>query len=129
MQTRPTFHLRGWKPPFHLHTVEWTVIDHFMPFNIKRYELLFTCVCSRAIRIKVLEDLPTDAFLNLLCAFFPIRDNVKGDQDTNSVGPQDEFQGMMMKIEQERRKELGCSFVINLLASSHIVSGKGRLVY
>lgn len=49
--------MRGWKPHFHLHTVYVYVKDERK--EVKRYELLFTCVCSRAIRIKALDDLTT----------------------------------------------------------------------
>ncbi len=71
-------------------------MDCFGPFYIKegrkelkRYGLLFTCLCSRAVHIELLDDLSTDAFLNSLRAFIALRGNVcqlQSDQGTNFVG-------------------------------------------
>lgn len=65
-------------PPF-----TYSGMDCFGPFyvkdgrkELKRYGLLFTCMCSRAIHIEVLDDLSTDAFLNALRCFIAIRGNV-----------------------------------------------------
>ncbi len=78
-------------PPF-----TYSGMDCFGPFYVKdgrkemkRYGLLFTCMCSRAIHIEVLDDLSTDAFLNALRCFIAIRGNVsqlRSDQGTNFVG-------------------------------------------
>ena len=112
-------------PPF-----VYSGMDCFGPFyvkdgrkELKRYGLLLTCMCSRAIHIEVLDDLTTDAFLNALRCFIAIRGNVRqlqSDQGTNFVGARNEFQQLMKGIEQERVKELGCSFVMNSPASSHM---------
>ncbi len=71
-------------------------MDCFGPFYIKegrkelkRYGLLFTCLCSRAVHIELLDDLSTDAFLNSLRAFIALCGNVcqlQSDQGTNFVG-------------------------------------------
>ncbi|XP_013855847.1 uncharacterized protein LOC106511638, partial [Austrofundulus limnaeus] len=45
--------------------------------ELKRYGLILTCLCSRAIHIEVVDDLSTDAFLNALRAFIAIRGNVR----------------------------------------------------
>lgn len=54
-------------------------IDCFGPFyvkearkELKKYGLLFTCMCSRAIYIGMLDYLTTDAFINALRAFIAI---------------------------------------------------------
>ncbi|KAK0132880.1 hypothetical protein N1851_032002 [Merluccius polli] len=39
----------------------------------KRYGLLFTCLCSRAVHIEMLEDMTTDAFIMSLRCFVAIR--------------------------------------------------------
>ena len=75
-------------PPF-----TYSGMDCFGPFyvkggrkELKRYGLLFTCMCSSAIHIEVLDDLSTDAFLNALRCFIAIRGNVsqlRSDQGTN----------------------------------------------
>ncbi|CAM4729270.1 unnamed protein product [Leuciscus chuanchicus] len=112
-------------PPF-----TYSGMDCFGPFNVKdgrkelkRYGLLFTCMCSRAIHIEVLDDLSTDAFLNALRCFIAIRGNVsqlRSDQGTNFVGARNEFQELMKGMDRERVKELGCNFVMNPPASSHM---------
>lgn len=112
-------------PPF-----TYSGMDCFGPFHVKdgrkelkRYGLLFTCMCSRAIHIVVLDDLSTDAFLNALRCFIAIRGNVsqlQSDQGTNFLEARNEFQELMKGIEQECVKELGCNFVMNPPASSHM---------
>ncbi|XP_056603346.1 uncharacterized protein LOC130420207 isoform X2 [Triplophysa dalaica] len=112
-------------PPF-----TYSGMDCFGPFyckdgrkELKRYGLLFTCMCSRAIHIEVLDDLSTDAFLNALRCFIAIRGNVsqlRSDQGTNFVGARNEFQELMKGMDQERVKELGCNFFMNTPASSHM---------
>ena len=112
-------------PPF-----TYSGMDCFGPFyvkdgrkELKRYGVLFTCMCSRAIHIEMLDDLTSDAFLNALRCFIALRGNVsqlQSDQGTNFVGARNEFKELMKEIEQERVKELGCSFVMNPPASSHM---------
>lgn len=53
-------------PPFTYCGMDW-----FGPFYIKEgrkklkhYELLFTCMCSGAVYVEMLDDLPTDTFVN-----------------------------------------------------------------
>ncbi|KAI4884818.1 hypothetical protein NFI96_007752, partial [Prochilodus magdalenae] len=112
-------------PPF-----TYSGMDCFGPFyvkdgrkELKRFGLLFTCMCSRAVHLEVLDDLSTDAFLNALRCFISIRGHVSqlhSDQGTNFVGAKMEFLKLMKEMDQERVKELGCSFVMNPPASSHM---------
>ncbi|XP_045063901.1 uncharacterized protein LOC121541769 isoform X1 [Coregonus clupeaformis] len=112
-------------PPF-----TYCGIDCFGPFyvkearkELKRYGLLFTCMCSRAIHIEMLDDLTTDAFINALRAFIAIRGNVRQlrcDQGTNFVGAKGEFMNAMKDLDHEQVKEHGCEFVMNFPASSHM---------
>ncbi len=112
-------------PPF-----TYSGMDCFGPFyvkegrrELKRYGLLFTCMCSRAIHLEVLDDLSTDAFLNALRCFIAIRGNVSqlhNDQGTNFIGAKREFMELMKGMDQECVKELGCTFVMNPPASSHM---------
>ncbi|XP_057694568.1 uncharacterized protein LOC130917316 isoform X2 [Corythoichthys intestinalis] len=102
-------------------------MDCFGPFcvkegrkEVKRYGLLFTCMCSRAIHIEVLDDLSTDCFLNALRCFIAIRGNVSQlhcDQGTNFIGARNE---LLTQATQEKVKSLGISFVFNPPASSHM---------
>ncbi|KAM4722953.1 leptin receptor [Rhinophrynus dorsalis] len=81
-------------PPERMETIPpftYSGVNCFGPFYVKdgrkeqgRYGLLFTCMCSRAVHLEVLDDLRTDAFLNTLCCFISIRGNVSqlhSDQD------------------------------------------------
>lgn len=112
-------------PPF-----TYTGIDCFGPIyvkdgrkEVKRYGLLFTCLCSRAIHIEVLDDMTTDAFINALRAFIAIRGNVRqlrSDQGTNFIGARREFTELMKGMEGERVKALGCEFLMNPPAASHM---------
>ncbi|KAG1929509.1 hypothetical protein F2P79_022940 [Pimephales promelas] len=112
-------------PPF-----TYSGMDCFGPFyvkegrkELKRYGLLFTCMCSRAVHLEVLDDLSTDAFLNALRCLIAIRGNVSqlhSDQGTNFMGAKGEFLKLMKGMNQERVKELGCTFVMNPPASSHM---------
>lgn len=112
-------------PPF-----TYSGMDCFGPFyvkegrkELKRYGLLFTCMCSRAVHLEVLDDLSTDAFLNALRCLIAIRGNVSqlhSDQGTNFMGAKGEFLKLMKGMDQEHVKELGCTFVMNPPASSHM---------
>lgn len=112
-------------PPF-----TYSGMDCFGPFyvkegrkELKRYGLLFTCMCSRAVHIEALTDLSSDSFLNALRCFISIRGNVRqlhSDQGTNFVGAKREFQELMKGSTEERMKELGCSFIFNPPSSSHM---------
>ena len=109
-------------PPF-----TYSGMDCFGPFcvkegrkEVKRYGLLFTCMCSRAIHVEVLDDLSTDCFLNALRCFIAIRGNVSQlhcDQGTNFIGARNE---LFTLATQEKVKELGVSFIFNPPASSHM---------
>lgn len=112
-------------PPF-----TYCGIDCFGPFNIKegrkdlkRYGLLLTCLCSRAVHIEVLDDLSTDAFINSLRAFIAIRGPVRqlrSDQGTNFVGARRELLEALKDMDQECLKQLGCEFVMNVPGASHM---------
>lgn len=112
-------------PPF-----TYTGIDCFGPIYVKegrkemkRYGLLFTCLCSRAIHIEVLDDMTTDVFINALRAFIAIRGNVRqlrSDQGTNFIGARREFAELMKGMNGERVKALGCEFLMNPPAASHM---------
>ncbi|KAK7884949.1 hypothetical protein WMY93_028072 [Mugilogobius chulae] len=112
-------------PPF-----TYCGMDCFGPFYIKegrkelkRYGLLFTCLCSRAVHIELLDDMSTDAFLNSLRAFIALRGNVRqlqSDQGTNFVGARREFVEAVKEMDQESLKQLGCEFVMNPPSASHM---------
>lgn len=112
-------------PPF-----TYCGMDCFGPFYIKEgrkelkcYGLLLNCICSRAMHIEMLNDLNTDAFINALRSFIAIRGTVcqiRCDQGTNFVGVRCEFAEALKEMDQEELKELGCEFIMNTPASSHM---------
>lgn len=120
-------------PPERMETTapfKYSGMDCFGPFyvkegrrELKRYGLLFTCMCSQAIHLEVLDDLSTDAFINSLRCFIAIRGNVNklySDQGTNFVCAKREFVELMKGMNEEPVKELGCTFSMNPPASSHM---------
>lgn len=91
--------------------------------ELKRYGLILTCLCSRAIHIEVVDDLSTDAFLNALRAFIAIRGNVRQlrcDRGTNFIGAQRELADLMKEMNQEKVKALGCEFLMIPPSASHM---------
>ncbi len=112
-------------PPF-----TYAGIDCFGPIYIKkgrkelkRYGLLLTCLCSRAIHLEMIDDMTTDSFINALRVFIAIRGNVRQlrcDQGSNFVGARREFGELMKGMDQERVKALGCEFLMNPPAASHM---------
>ncbi len=112
-------------PPF-----TYDGIDCFGPIYIKegtkelkRYGLLLTCLCSRAIHLEMIDDMTTDSFINALRAFIAIRGNVRQlrcDQGSNFVRARREFGELMKGMDQERVKALGCEFLMNPPAASHM---------
>jgi len=105
-------------------------MDCFGPFSvkqgrkeIKRYGLLFTCLCSRAVHIEMLDDMSTDAFINSLRCFLAIRGSVRqirSDHGSNFIGAKNE-----LRVEMDVSKvtsylaEKQCDFVLNAPSSSH----------
>ncbi|CAI5670359.1 unnamed protein product [Oreochromis niloticus] len=112
-------------PPF-----SYCGMDCFGPFyvkegrkELKRYGLLFTCLCSRAVHIELLDDMTSDAFINALRSFIAIRGSVRqlrSDQGTNFVGARREFLESVKKMDQESLRQLGCEFVMNPASASHM---------
>ncbi|KAA0702446.1 hypothetical protein E1301_Tti019030 [Triplophysa tibetana] len=115
-------------PPF-----TYCGMDCFGPFitrqgrkSNKRYGLLFTCFCCRAVHIEMLDDMSTDAFINGLRCFIAIRGSVrqiKCDQETNFVGAKNEFERNLKEIDTNRLvnllQENQCDFVFNAPHASH----------
>nr|XP_054596180.1 uncharacterized protein LOC129152216 [Nothobranchius furzeri] len=112
-------------PPF-----TYCGMDCFRPFyvrnarkELKKYGLLFTCMCCRAVHIEMLDDLSSEAFINALHVFIAICGNVRqlrSDQGTNFVGAKREFMDSMKNWDHEQLKEYGCEFVMNPPSSSHM---------
>lgn len=115
-------------PPF-----SYCGMDCFGPYLVqqgrsthKRYGLLFTCFCSRAVHIEMLTDLSTDSFINGLRCFISIRGavmQIKSDQGSNFIGARNEFREALKEVDHERiaafLSNKQCDFVMNAPHSSH----------
>ncbi|XP_057686666.1 uncharacterized protein LOC130912537 [Corythoichthys intestinalis] len=108
-------------------------MDCFGPFQTKqarkvhkRYGLLFTCLCCRAVHIEMLDDLTTDAFINALRCFIALRgavSEIRCDQGSNFVGAKNELQEALKQMDTERivtfLAEKQCDFRMHTPHSSH----------
>lgn len=108
-------------------------MDCFGPFTTtqgrkqhKRYGLLFTCFCSRAVHIEMLEDMSTDAFINALRCFIAIRGaarQIHCDQGTNFVGGKNKFNTALQEVDVQKLNNFlsqkQCDFIMNAPHSSH----------
>ena len=115
-------------PPF-----TYTGMDVFGPFaakigrkEVKRYGLIFTCYCSRAVHIKMIDDLSTDAFLNGLQCFIALRGTVRqlcSYQGTNFVGTRNSLKEALKAMDINKVQHYlavnECEFVFNAPGSSH----------
>ena len=87
-------------------------IDLFGPFTIKnhrkelkRYGVMFTCLCSRAIHIEVAQSLETDSFILSLRRFIGRRGNIhlmRSDNGTNFVGAIKELRKAFQEIDHNQ---------------------------
>lgn len=116
-------------PPF-----SFCGMDCFGPFltrqgrkENKRYGLLFTCFCSRAVHIEMLDSMSTDALINGLRCFIAIRGTVrqiKSDQGSNFVGAKNELKEALKELDADWLvaflAEKQCDFVMNAPYSSHV---------
>ena len=92
-------------------------VDYFGPIevkrgsaHVKRWGVIFTCLTSRAVHLKVSSHLNTDACINALCRFICHQGTVKtirSDQGTNFIGAQKEL--------AESVKSLECAKIKNTL--------------
>ncbi|XP_051792767.1 uncharacterized protein LOC127530320 [Acanthochromis polyacanthus] len=115
-------------PPF-----TYCGIDCFGPFHTKegrkmhkRYGLLLTCLCCRAVHIEMLTDMSTDAFINGLRSFIAIRGTVRQircDQGSNFVGAKNELSHALKQVDDKRLAVFlaknQCHFIMNAPHSSH----------
>ncbi|XP_046898685.1 uncharacterized protein LOC124482244 isoform X1 [Hypomesus transpacificus] len=108
-------------------------MDCFGPFLTKqarkvhkRYGLLLTCLCCRAVHIEMLDDMTTDAFINVLRCFIAIRgavSEIRCDQGSNFAGAKNELHEALKEVDSERLTtflaEKQCDFIMHTPHSSH----------
>ena len=95
--------------------------------NNKRWAVLFSCMCTRAVHIEVIETLSASSFINALRRFFAVRGPAKqlhSDCGTNFVGACRELgmDGSQPDQESVERYLQGqkCTWVFNPPHSSHM---------
>lgn len=121
-------------PPF-----TYVGLDVFGPWNVvtrrtrggaaqsKRWALLFTCMCTRAVHIELIESMDSSSCINALRRFFALRGPAKqlrSDRGTNFVGasvelgmrPDDAEQISTLKYLHEQ----GCVWEFNPPHASHM---------
>ena len=118
-------------PPFIFY-----VVDYFGPLifkkncrEVKRYGVLYTCLCSRAVHIEVANSLSTIPFIYSFRRFIALRGPVsvlRSDQGTNFVGARKELREAIQEIDNEKVREFllqnDCdfSFRLNSPFASHM---------
>lgn len=115
-------------------------MDCFGPFvrkqgckECKRHGLIFTCLSSLAVHIEMLNDLPTDSFINALRCFIGLRGAVSQlhcDQGTNFIGAKNEFQAGIKSCDVDTLSSFLAKkqFCFNAPSASHSGgSGKDKL--
>ena len=118
----------GESPPF-----TFSAVDIFGPYvvksgrkSVKRYAVLFTCMCCRAVHIEVANSLSADSFINAFRRFVSIRGNVnllRSDCGTNFIGAERELRHELDSLNNDKiRKHLltqSCEYKYNVPAASH----------
>lgn len=92
--------------------------------NSKRWAVLFTCLCTRAVHIEVVEEMSSSSFINALRCFFALRGPAKqlrSDCGTNFIGAHKELSAkapVKYKV-QQYLQEHKCTWLFNP-HSSHV---------
>ena len=95
----------------------------------KRWVIMFTCMSSRAMHLKVIETMDTSSCINALRHFFALRGSAKqlhSDCGTNFVGACKELG--MDKTVQAYLSEQGCSWIFNPPHASHMGGSWERMI-
>ena len=112
-------------------------VDYFGPWlikegreELKHYGVLFTCLTSHAIHLKIAKSLETDSFINALRRFLARRGPVRllrSDQGTNLVGAKRELKEALAEMKNDKVRafllENECDwfeFRMNVPTASHM---------
>ena len=120
MADLPTFRTTAFEPCF-----THTGVDLFGPLNakrgravVKRWDVLFTCLNSRVVHLKLVSSLETNCFINVLRRFISRRGTPKtihSDNGTNLVGAAREIKEAIAawneKQIQDQLLQKGCQWV------------------
>lgn len=88
--------------------------------NSKRRAVMFSCMCSRAVHIEVIEAMSTGSFINALRRFFAIRGASRElEMDQSNPG---------FKRVEEYLDTQSCTWVFNPPHASHMGGAWGRMI-
>lgn len=103
--------------------------------NSKRWAVLFTCMCTRAVHIEVIESMSSSSFINALRRFFSIRGPAKqlrSDCGTNFVGASKELKldppSLGEPIVEDYLLDKKCTWVFNPPHASHMGGAWERMI-
>ena len=118
-------------PPF-----TYCGVDYFGPWYIhegrkelKRWGVIFTCLCCRAVHIETAVSMTTDSFVNALRRFIALRGPVRvlrSDRGTNFIGAERELAEAVSEMDDKQIEQFllqeGCnfSFKTNVPHASHM---------
>ncbi len=104
-------------------------------FNSKRWAVTFSCMCSRAVHIEVIEAMSTSRFIKALRRFFAIRGPVKqirSDCGTNFIGASCELEmdqsNPGFKSVEKYLDTQSCTWVYNPPHVSHMGGAWERMI-
>ena len=90
----------------------YSAVDCFGPYyvkekrsQVKRWGVLFTCLCTRAIHIETANSLSADAFLNAFRRFVARRGSVRvlrSDRGTNFMGGRNELENAFSEMDADQ---------------------------
>nr|XP_046258521.1 uncharacterized protein LOC124066300 [Scatophagus argus] len=101
--------------------------------NSKRWAVLSTCMCTRAVHIEVIEEMSSSSFINALRRFFAIRGPAKqlrSDRGTNFIGACRELKldtSEQIKV-QGYLEDQRCTWIFNPPHSSHMGGTWERMI-
>ena len=95
--------------------------------NSKRWAVMFSCMCSRAVHIEVIEAMSASSFINALRRVFAVRGpakQIRSDCGTNFVGASQELEmnttNRSFKNVEKYLSTQNCTWVFNLPHASHM---------
>ncbi|XP_060587192.1 uncharacterized protein LOC132742745 [Ruditapes philippinarum] len=119
-------------PPF-----TYCGVDYFGPFlveegrrELKRYDVIFTCLTCKAVHMEIANTLDTDSFINALRRFLSVRGPIRqlrSDRCTNFIGAERALREAVSELHENRIAQFllkeGCdyfTFKMNVSSASHM---------
>ena len=73
--------------------------------EMKRYEIIFTCLSTRAVHLEVVQNMETDSFIQALRTFIARQGNIRlirSDNGTNFGGAKSELQRVLSEMDEDK---------------------------